>query len=243
MFQKLTDVLIKYDIDYASYLIIHDIYYGESIFEKYFLANESKLVRNNIERGTLTNVYILLDNGIIQKPTPFTKATCSTITLDKYYKTFKLTDKAIKIINEIERFTINNPIKQKLINKDTNVEEWIDEYRYLWSNNGRMLKQNALGNKQICISKMQEFIRQYPEYDKEIILTASKKYIEDYTLEHSGDFTYLVTAPYFIKREREPNQSKVESNTMRLSDYCELIIKNNLIIDDKLPSYGQGELA
>lgn len=249
MLNELTDVFIKHDIDYSSYLIIQDIYYGQSIFSRYFLANENKLARTNIERGTLSNIYTLLNMGLIQKPKEINAEVVLNKTLDKYYKNFKLTDKSVKIISEVEKI-INNINKIPTIknnNKPANktCEEWIDDYRYLWSVNNRPLKLNALGNRKICIDKMNEFLKTHLDYDKELIINAAKRYIEDYSTQHPGDTTYLVTAPYFIERKKSAPgyDSNLETNIMRLEDYCELIKKQDINTNQTIISNEQGELA
>lgn len=246
MIKDFVNILIKYEIDFSSYLIIQDIYYGESIFENYFLANQLKPARTNIERGTLSNIYVLLSMNLILKPKEINVDVIIDKPLNYYYKNFKLTDKAIKIIHEIEKIINSHnrtktSIKQAVL--ETNIEDWIDDYRKIWTNNNKMLKANAMGNKQICIEKMNAFISNYPQYNKEIILQAARKYVNDFMIEHAGDTTYLVTAPYFIKRERDVTGNKVESNTMRLEDYCQMILNENTYINNELPSYEQGELA
>lgn len=249
MLNELTDVLVKYDIDYSSYLIIQDIYYGQSIFSKYFLANENKSARTNIERGTLSNIYTLLNTGLIQKPKEINSDVILNKSLDKYYKNFKLTDKSIKIISEVEKI-INNINKistsknnNKIVSKTC--EEWIDEYRYLWSINNRPLKLNALGNRKMCIEKMNDFLKVHLDYDKELIINATKRYIEDYLTQYPNDNTYLVTAPYFIERKRNAPgyNNSLETNTMRLEDYCELIKKQDIGTNQTIITNEQGELA
>ena len=212
------------------------------------MANIEKTARTNTERGTLTNIYNLLNDGLIQKPKEINAKVILNDTLDKYYKNFKLTDKAIKIIHSVEEITnkvniIPTKTKKQIINIDC--EEWIDEFRYLWTINNKPMKLNALGNRKICIEKMNEFCKNYPNYNKDLIINAAKKYIDDYTSQNGGDTTYLITAPYFIERKRNSpfNQNDSESISMKLEDYCELLLKENSDTNKNLPLYEQEELA
>jgi len=237
MIEILNSCLIKYDIDYAAYLMIYDLYRNTNHFKNYFLQNQQKLARSNIERGTLTNIFFLINSGLVENSLidieNYDKH--NTETIDIYYKRLKLTEKAKKIIENIESMLNNN--SEKIVNpilKKETVEDWIDEYRYKWAKNNKMLKSNAIGNKQTCISKMTEFMKTNPQYTKDVILQATERYIDDFLIQHNYDPTYLITAPYFIKRERSIDGKILTAAPMQLEDYCDLILKeqnnvNNII--------------
>lgn len=240
LLNHLTALFIKYDIDYPSLLILYDIKNNTDYFKNYFKANEGKYARTNIERGTLTNFFILFNNKLIEKEPDFELKTIHTKPLDTYYKKFKLTPKSNDILNQFKDIEKNNIIKTKI--NDTDINNWIDEYRNIWLVNGKQLKTNALGAKQMCIDKMQRFMLSHPQYSKELIIEASKKYVENYISEHRGDCLYLITAPYFIERQRNVIGNN-ENSSMRLADYCELLLNENVSTNKTLASHDQSELA
>ena len=246
MLKELTDLFIKYNIDYPSLLIINDLINNTDYFVDYFQANQGKYERNNIERGTLTNLFVMLNNKLISNTN--IQEQLSQETLDKYYKNFKLTDRAKTLYNEythiINKYKNINTIKSTVTNNvnTTKVSDWIDEYRTIWTDNYKMMKTNAMGSKQMCIDKMEQFISTYPQYTKETIIAAAKKYVSEYMRDHNYDSVFLITAPYFIKRQRNAFDNN-ENSSMRLVDYCELILNEQNYIDTSLPINEQGELA
>lgn len=92
----------------------------------------------------------------------------------------------------------------------SNIEEWIDEWRAKWK--GKKL--GAMGDRNACIKKMQEFMLQHPDYDKELIYQAADAYMASM----EGNFKYLMQADYFIYKQ-DPSTSKVSRST--LASLCE----------------------
>lgn len=243
MIELFNSYLLKYDIDYASYLIIYDLYYKTDYFKNYFLQNQHKIARSNIDRGTLTNVFFLISAGLVENSLSDidNEDKHNTETIDIYYKRLKLTDKAKEIVKNIN--TANTEKVINPISKSEQINDWIDEYRYKWVKNNKMLKNSAMGNKQTCITKMADFVKEFPQYSKEIILQATDRYINDYMTQYRSDFTYLITAPYFIKRERTPDGKLLTNIPMRLEDYCELIINETKDTNSNIPVIHENDLA
>ena len=91
-----------------------------------------------------------------------------------------------------------------------NVKELVDKYRELFpkgtNNNGYPYK----GDKQGCIKKMSRFLKLNPEYDEDIILKATKKYIDK---KRRDNFDYMHLAHYFIEK----------NNVSALGSFCEQV--------------------
>lgn len=95
---------------------------------------------------------------------------------------------------------IEKPIPLKL--KNNKVESWIDEWFELWP---RGIKSGAYlvrSDKHGCFKKMEKFCKINPTYSKDIILKATKDYI-DYCRMHNYKFMQL--AHYFISKHDNSN--------------------------------------
>jgi hypothetical protein len=246
MIEILNSYLLKYNIDYPAYLILYDLYYNTNHFSDYFLSNQEKNARSNIDRGSLTTAYFLINSGLLENNLSDSDVInkYNVETMDVFYKRLKLTTKAkeiVKIINDVKK--VSNPTQSTQPIMNTNVESWIDEYRHKWVRDGKMLKATAIGNKQTCIDKMKVFMETYPQYSKETILWAAERYISDHLAQNFGNATYLITAPYFIKREKTVDHQKLTEIPMRLEDYCELILNETKDLNNSIPAYQDNDLA
>lgn len=250
MIEILNSYLVKYNIDYPAYLILYDLYYNTNHFVDYFLSNQNKEARSNLDRGSLTTAYFLINSGLLEnnlhESTVINKYNVET--MDIFYKRLKLTTKAIEIVKIISKSNNNvkeviNPTTTIQSTINTSVESWIDDYRHKWVRDGKMLKVNAVGNKQTCVDKMKTFITTYPQYSKETILLAAERYVNDHLTQNFGNATYLITAPYFIKRERSVDHQKLTDIPMRLEDYCELVLNETKDLNNSIPAYQDNDLA
>lgn len=116
--------------------------------------------------------------------------------------------KLIRILDYPDGITIK--IRPTLSSIASNgVEEWIDEYRKLFQGK----KPGAMGDKNACITKMQEFIQANPRYSKDTILAATQKYIN--TL---NDYKYLMKADNFISVSKDNTKAGRRSELLA---YCE----------------------
>lgn len=104
------------------------------------------------------------------------------------------------------------------------IEDWIQEYRLLFKETG---KAGIMGDPNSVRDKMKDFISANPQYSKEIILNAAKKYIKT---EAQNYYKYLQRADYFISKE-DNNKNK----TSRLLMFCEEVGEDNIEND----SYNQ----
>ena len=81
----------------------------------------------------------------------------------------------------------------EIINSD-----WIDRWFDLWPkkirNDGGYIRSNLTG----CKKKMNKFMFEHPEFTSGIIITATKKYLEE---KRKKNWFGVRMAPYFIEKE------------------------------------------
>lgn len=110
------------------------------------------------------------------------------------------------------REIITSKVELKLkeaIPSGKSIPEFVAEYRDLFpkgSPNGYPAK----GDKNGCIKKMKKFLKDNPEYNEDIILTATKLYVAKKKMEN---YRYMKAADYFI----------IKDNISLLASYCEEI--------------------
>lgn len=97
--------------------------------------------------------------------------------------------------------------------EETDVKNWIQEYRNVFKG----IKPGSMGDSLACLTKMNKFLKVYPEYDKDIIIKAAQLYVE--TLE---DYRYLQRADYFISKA---DVDRVKES--RLASFCEEVKEGN----------------
>jgi hypothetical protein len=98
----------------------------------------------------------------------------------------------------------------KPVIENADVELWIDDWRKIF--HGK--KPGSMGNKEACLKKMQHFMLQYPDYDKDLIFKAAEAYINSFT----GDTRFFQQADYFIYKQ-DPGMKGI--NNSRLATFCE----------------------
>jgi hypothetical protein len=62
-----------------------------------------------------------------------------------------------------------------------------------------------------CDKKLKKFVKEYPEFEREIILTAAEKYVKRYQMQ---GYKYMKTASYFIMKDGESTLA-VECETIK----------------------------
>jgi hypothetical protein len=81
----------------------------------------------------------------------------------------------------------------------TDLESFVETYRSIFPKGVESAPGHpARGDKQGCIAKMKKFLVRYPEYSRETILEATKKYVN---LKSHSNYHRIQTAHYFIERE------------------------------------------
>lgn len=119
-----------------------------------------------------------------------------------------LTDEAKLLLIEAEQIFIRAAKKNTVTPE---FKEKLLEYRNLFPTTkaaGKLVR-NAV---QDLEQRMGWFIKTYPDYSWEIILNATRKYVES----HNGDYKYCMTSAYFIKKD-----DKNKASLSLLSSWCE----------------------
>ncbi len=93
------------------------------------------------------------------------------------------------------------------------IDEWVDIFPRGVKSGGRLLR----GDKLSCMRKMRVFLREYPGYSKEIIMQATRNYIES---KRNEGFAYTRCAVYFIYRVDSSRSDKVSD----LATWCDQAI-------------------
>lgn len=86
---------------------------------------------------------------------------------------------------------------------DEGTAGWIEEYRTVFGKGKK-------GDPKACLSKMDIFLKENPQYDKDIIIEAAKLYVSE------TDPRYLQQADYFISKKLGDGVL-----TSRLRQFCE----------------------
>lgn len=115
----------------------------------------------------------------------------------------------LKITNKyIQDFT-----KVVIVPKVSPVSEWIDIFFNLFPKGIKSGGFYVRSDKQGCIKKMESFMKQYPEYTKGIIITATKKYVDGMK---NNNYNFCKMAPYFISKD----------GISMLEGFCQDVLKN-----------------
>lgn len=77
-------------------------------------------------------------------------------------------------------------------------DSWIEEWRNLWPVGVKTMGRPVRGDKQGCLNKMRDFVKNHPNYTKEQIFDATRLYIFDRQLDN---YNAMTCADYFIYKE------------------------------------------
>lgn len=108
----------------------------------------------------------------------------------------RLIVKRSSVITKTDDFTLDEIMFTKIAGL-SNPSKWIDEWFDLWPqgvrSGGYYVRTDRLG----CLRKLKSFAKRYPEYSEEIILKATKAYLDN--LRNEG-YAYVKLAPNFIEK-------------------------------------------
>lgn len=148
------------------------------------------------------------------------------IGLSKYISRFNcFTKREIDELLELEYLITQSTGEDKyfIINLETTekfnifvppkVESWIDEWYNLWPSGIKSGGYYVRCDKNNCKTKLDKFLKSNPEYNKEIIIEATRNYIID---SEKAGYKYMKMAPYFIEK----------NGSSALAGYCEAIMNN-----------------
>ncbi len=135
---------------------------------------------------------------------------------------YTITSKATHVVHESEVYICN----MKTIKKVSKVsyqdwEEKIKQYNELFPKGKKAGSTMSFRtNPKELYDKFKWFFQEYPEYDWNMVLTATEKYVTMF--EESNDYTYMQTSKYFVKKD---DKNKVTTST--LSTHCYNIVEGN----------------
>lgn len=118
---------------------------------------------------------------------------------DKYdFSTLEITDKYRRITSRRK--------------EEDGVERWIDEWYDIFPKGVKSGGYYTVRcDKQGCIKKLKNFIKNNPEFGKNVILQATKNYVNEAALQ---GYAYMKTAPYFVEK----------SGVSLLAGFCENVL-------------------
>jgi hypothetical protein len=130
--------------------------------------------------------------------------------------------KLLKIIDESKKITIKNLEVTEIFSNFVieefktflEVDEWFNEWYNLFpekvKSGGYRVKSSPLK----CKSNLKKFMHQNQSFDKDLIIKATNKYVEEFKLK---GFSYMKIAPYFIYKD----------NISTLEDYCNQVLEGD----------------
>jgi hypothetical protein len=123
----------------------------------------------------------------------------------------------------IEGF-INSNFELKKADKLDWIDEWLELFPKGVKSGGKLLRSDRVG----CLKKMQKFLQDNKKYSKDIIMNATKNYIEE---RREEDFNYTKCATYFINKEGQGSELAARCENLEEGD-CLIVPeeKNNYFI-------------
>jgi hypothetical protein len=135
---------------------------------------------------------------------------------------YTITAKAAHVIHESEVYICNIKTVKKVNKVDfKDWEDKIKQYNELFPKGKKEGSSISFRtNPKELYEKFKWFFQEYPEYDWDMVLAATEKYIK--VFEESNDYTYMQTSKYFIKKD---DKNRVTTST--LSTHCYNIAEGN----------------
>lgn len=135
---------------------------------------------------------------------------------------YTINDKARHVVHESEVYICNIKTVKKVNKVDyKDWEENIKKYNEMFPKGKKAGSSISFRtNPKELYDKFKWFFQEYPEYDWEMVLNATEKYVKMF--EDSCDYTFMQTSKYFIKKD---DKNKVSTST--LSTHCYNIAEGN----------------
>ena len=180
-------------------LSIENIYFLLSLYSediKDLILNFYFLGKSNVIKKTL---YYSLINKLLVR----TKERKEEFDYDNY----ELTDEGREICEKL----LNSSYEKKIKVDTLFVEEFIECFPSGVRNGGfRYLR----GDRYAVESNLISFLNKHKNYDKELILKATRNFIRKF----NGDYTYCPTAPYFISKGKTSTLAEECENLLNLKN-------------------------
>lgn len=190
--KEIVDLLIKHSLTIQDYLLL-----------RFILESDIDSFTNYKEKFgpfyTLEGVEKLIKDKFLK-----TKTSSGVLSLGNLAVTSKF------LIN------FKNILGNAVKGNTEEVEDWFEEWYNLFPRGIKSGGYMVRGDKRGCLNKLKKFTADYPEFNKDIIIEATKEYIEE---SRKNKYQFMMLAHYFISKNRVSS----------LAGYCELIEdrKNN----------------
>lgn len=187
--------LLDYGIDWNQYMFLQFIYQQQqAMFDTYISINDKFFTKDSLDQ--LKDLDYL---RLVKEP------------LGYRFSNIEVTPKFIS--HFIQKSFVSKVGKEK-------VEDWIDEWYELWPK-GVKSGGNTLvrSDKNGCLNKMKKFVKTNPDYTKEIIIRATKDYLNHLRM---NNFAFIQAAHYYIFKNDISNlasacedvKERIEDNTL-----------------------------
>lgn len=183
-----TDKLIENTITIQNYLFLQTVYQQDDKFQKIYRDQIGEFFNKN-------DIEFLMSIDLLK-----------FINEEKGYflSNLKVTDRFIDVFLE------DPPVLKSAKGSET-VEGWIDEWYELFPKGVRSGSYPIKSGKKGCLIKLKKFVKEYPEFNKDIIIKATKDYIRHSAM---NNYKFMQLADYFIYK----------NNKSTLASSCELIM-------------------
>lgn len=188
------DKLIELGVSIEEYLLCQFAYKGESTKFNQYMDKFSGSFSKAMVDGLINKGFLYLED-------------------DK--KGYRISNIKVQELF-IDKFDLNKEsFVEEMINKSkkssSKIIDWFDEWYALWpsimGSGGYRIK----GDRRGCIRRLEKFTKDYPEYNKDIIMKATKEYVDRCK---ANRYRYMQLAHYFIYK----------NNISSLASYCEAIV-------------------
>lgn len=191
---------MRFDVD-VDKLIDTGLSINDLLFCHFVCSNEKKLFDFYVEQFNR-----FFDKGSIDRLIELGYLELDEPNRGYIFSNIKASD--LFITNFIEEDQIK--LKKATKTKSNNEIDWFEEWYSLWPRGIKSGGYPVKGDRKGCLKKLDKFIKEYPEFGKDIIIKATKDYIDASRLKR---YAYMKLAHFFIYKD----------NMSTLASYCELI--------------------
>ena len=107
----------------------------------------------------------------------------------------------------------------------SNVKDWLREWLELFPQEAEFNGYKIRSKERDCINKMLKFVKDFPNYKKDIIFAATKRYVEE---KKAQNWEFMKQATYFISKVGQPSL---------LEAYCEKILSGEETKQPYVPDF------
>lgn len=163
----------------------------------------------NMSKRTILLYYDLVRKGIWKEE-------------DSGKNLYSFTPDGLSLYNEL--LEIEEGKKKKIVP----VEQWFPAWFELWPKGVESMGKLVRSEQKSCLKKMEKFVKDYPEYSSDLIISATSQYLED---RQKKDWQGTRCAIYFIHHRDSGSD---------LAAWCEKVKDTGVIINDSEVAYNNG---